>query len=288
MKELIVIVGPTASGKTGQAIALAKQLNTEIISADSRQMYKELTIGTAKPGVEQLQSVPHHFINTISISQDYNAGMYEMDTLVLLEKLFQRYEQIILTGGSGLYINAVLKGFDKLPDADKEIREHLRKQFETNGIEYLRQQLLERDPEYYKRVDLQNPQRILRALEVCLVTGKSYSSMLHHHTNASPRNFSVKVYGLDLPREELYNRINQRVDKMIEEGLVNEVKNLQPYKHHNALQTVGYKEIFECINENISLQEAIELIKKNTRNYAKRQLTWFRRMEDVIWVEKIM
>lgn len=287
MKQLIVIIGPTASGKTVQAIELAKQLNTEIISADSRQLYKELTIGTAKPTAEQLAEVRHHFINSISISQDYNAGKFETDALALMEKLFKKLDILVMVGGSGLYINAVLKGFDHLPEADKQVREQLRKEFESNGIEYLQQQLLQKDAEYYSHVDLQNPKRILRALEVCIITGKPYSTLLHH-TKAGSRNFTAKIFGLQVPREELYNRINSRVDKMIEEGLIEEVKSVKAYRNHNALKTVGYNEMFEYLDGNLPKDDAIALIKKNTRNYAKRQLTWFKKMQDVQWTEKIV
>ncbi len=288
MKQLIVIVGPTASGKTSQAIELAKRLNTEIISADSRQFFKELTIGTAKPTEAQLSEVQHHFINSISISQDYNAGLFEKDALNLIEKLFKKYDVLIMTGGSGLYINAVLNGFDHLPEVDKQVRNQLQKDFETKGIEYLQQHLLQNDPEYYTRVDLQNPQRIIRALEVCVVTGKPYSALLHHTKQSTKRNFSTKIFGLQLPREELYKRIENRVDKMIEEGLVAEVKSVKKYRNHNALQTVGYKEIFDYLDGNISMNDAIALIKKNTRNYAKRQMTWFKKTEGIEWVENIV
>lgn len=287
MKQLIVIAGPTASGKTAQAIALAKQLNTEIISADSRQFFKELTIGTSKPTAEQLAEVPHHFINSISIAQDYNAGIFETDALALIEILFKKHDVLIMAGGSGLYINAVLKGFDHLPEADKEVREQLRKELETNGIESVQKALLQKDPECFSRIDLQNPQRILRALEVCIITGKPYSTMLHY-TNTTARNFSTKIFGLELQRSELYTRINSRVDKMIADGLTEEVKSLQAYRKHNALQTVGYKELFEYLDGNIQLDDAIALIKKNTRNYAKRQLTWFRKIEKINWVEKVI
>ncbi len=287
MKQLIVIVGPTASGKTSQAIELAKKLNTEIISADSRQFFSELTIGTAKPTDAQLSEVQHHFINSISISQDYNAGMFEKDALELIEGLFKKHDVLIMSGGSGLYINAVLKGFDHLPEADKQVRNQLQKDFETKGIEYLQHQLLLNDPEYYTRVDLQNPQRIIRALEVCIVTGKPYSALLHQTTQSTKRNFSTKIFGLQLPREELYKRIENRVDKMIEEGLVAEVENVKKFRNHNALQTVGYKEIFDYLDGNISMNDAIDLIKKNTRNYAKRQMTWFKKTEGIEWVENL-
>ena len=288
MKTIITVIGPTASGKTEQSIQLAKKLNTEIISADSRQFFRELTIGTAKPLPEQLKQVPHHFINTLSIQQNYNAGIYETDALELIDRLFKKHDELILTGGSGIYINAVLKGFDHLPEADKEIRNGLKNDLITHGIEYLQNELLKMDKAYYHTVDLKNPQRLMRALEVCIITGKPYSELLHKYSTAAKRNFSVKIYGLDTERNELYKRINYRVDKMIKNGLIEEARSLLPFRNHNALQTVGYKELFDYFNGMITREEAIEAIKKNTRNYAKRQLTWFRKMEGVEWVRSIM
>ncbi len=284
MKQLIVIVGPTASGKTAKAIELAKQYSTEIVSADSRQIYTELTIGTAKPSVEQLAEIPHHFINFISIAENYNAGRFEIDALALIEKLFAKHDILVMTGGSGLYINAVLQGFDDLPEENQTIRKQLRNQYELNGISFLQQLLLEKDADYYQKIDLQNPQRLMRALEVCLATGTPYSTFLQNRKGKNARNFSTKVIGINMDRAQLYNRIEQRVDEMIKLGLLDEVKSVLKYKHHNALQTVGYKEMIRFLDGNISLEEVIELIKKNTRNYAKRQLTWFRKMENVEWI----
>lgn len=280
-KKLIVITGPTAVGKTDLSIETAKHFSTEIISADSRQFYKEMNVGTAKPTTEQLKEIKHHFINSLSVTQDYNAGTFEADCNKLLEKLFEKYDILIMCGGAGLYINAVLNGVDELPKADDEIRKSLKEKLETEGIEFLQKQLQQLDPEYYQKADIQNPQRLMRAIEVCLISGKKYSS--HLGKKNTERNFDAIVIGLQDEKEKLYDRINSRVDKMIANGLADEVKNLLAYKNNNALQTVGYKELVEYFEEKISFEEAVELIKKNTRNYAKRQMTWFRKMKDIIW-----
>lgn len=282
-KTLIVIAGPTSVGKTDLSIRLAKHFSSEIISADSRQFYKEMNIGTAKPSPRQLKEVRHHFINTLSVTQNYNAGSFETDCLALLEKLFHEHENVIMTGGSGLYINTVLYGVDQLPHADGEIRKSLKEKLAEKGIELLQLQLKQLDPDYFERVDKQNPQRLMRAIEVCLITGKKYSSLLGK--KIIRRNFNFVMLGLQLERKTLYERINARVDKMIAQDLAQEVRNLLHCKHCNSLQTVGYKELILHFEGKISLPEAVDLIKKNTRNYAKRQMTWFNKMKEIKWLD---
>ncbi len=282
-KTLIIIAGPTAIGKTALSISLAQQLNTVILSADSRQFYKETSIGTAKPTEKEMKGIKHYFINSHSIQDDYNVGKYETDAIDLITNLFKTCDVLILVGGSGLYIDAITKGFDKLPEADKEIRIKIELIYKQEGIEALQLLLKKLDPEYYKKVDINNPQRLSRALEVCLSTGKPYSRLRRGETKQ--RNFKTIKIGLNNERSILYERINNRVDKMIESGLLEEVKQLLPFKHLNSLQTVGYKELFDYYDNNIDLKTAIDLIKQNTRNYAKRQLTWFRRDEEIKWFE---
>jgi tRNA dimethylallyltransferase len=282
-KHLVVVAGPTATGKTDLSILLAKHFHTEIISADSRQFYREMNIGTAKPSENQLREIKHHFINSLSVTLDYNAGIFETECIALLNKLFEKHELLILTGGSGLYINAVLNGIDELPKADKELRALLKAKLEENGLASLQEQLNELDPEYFQMADINNPQRVMRALEVCLSTGKNYSSFLGK--NITKRNFAPIIIGLHAEKELLYERINKRVDEMIAAGLVEEAKTLLPYKDYNSLQTVGYKELVQYLEGKLSLGEAIELIKKNTRNYAKRQMTWFKKMNGIKWFE---
>ena len=280
---LIVIVGPTAIGKTALSIALAKTFHCPIVSADSRQFFKEMDIGTAKPTPNEMQGVPHYFINSHSITDDYNVGKYESDAIALLEKLFQTNEKIILAGGSGLYVDAICKGFDELPEAEPGIRNIINSILKTDGIEGLQKLLKELDISYYNKVDLSNPQRLIRALEVCLTTGKPYSDF--RKGRIKKRDFNTIKIGINTSRELLYNRINQRVDDMMTKGLLEEVKSLQEYKHLNALQTVGYKELFDYLENNSDLKSAVELIKQNTRRFAKRQLTWFRRDKDIKWFE---
>lgn len=282
-KNLIVIAGPTAIGKTALSIAIAKTYNCPIISADSRQFFKEMSIGTAKPSTDEMQGIPHYFINSHSISEDYNVGKYETEAITLLEKLFQTNEKIILVGGSGLYIDAICRGFDELPEADEEVRNKIDLLLKTNGIEGLQKLLKELDINYYNKVDLQNPQRLSRALEVCLTTGKPYSEL--RKGKIKKRNFNTIKIGINTSRELLYIRINKRVDEMMRDGLLNEVKSLQAYKHLNALQTVGYKELFDFLEKNSDLKSAIELIKQNTRRFAKRQMTWFNRDKEIKWFE---
>jgi tRNA dimethylallyltransferase len=280
-KHLIVIVGPTAVGKTDLCLELGKKFNTDIISADSRQIFKELDIGTAKPTKEELERVKHHFVGIKSIHEYYTAGMFELDAMELLEQLFKKKKQVIMTGGSGLYINAVCKGIDALPRVEPGIREQLIEQYNREGIESLRQNLKYLDPVYYKQVDLKNPKRLLKALEITIQTGKPYSSFLTKEKKKRP--FNIIKIGLIREREELYERINKRVDQMIEKGLTQEVRELSKHKHLNALNTVGYKELFDYFDGKISFNEAIRLIKRDTRRYAKRQITWFSKDEDLEW-----
>jgi len=281
-KKLIVIAGPTAVGKTATAIRLAQQLKTEIISADSRQFYNEMSIGTAKPDAEELSQAKHHFINSHSITDNFTVGDFEKEALLLLDELFKTHDQLIMVGGSGLFIQAVTQGFDNLPAANPEIREKLNQEFAEKGIEHLQQKLKEADPDYYNKVDLNNPQRLIRALEVFQATGKSFSSYRKATVNTRPFE-SIKIV-LDLPREELYDRINRRVDIMIEQGLVEEVRSLLPYRQLNALNTVGYSELFDYFDGKTDLPAAIDLIKQNTRRFAKRQLTWFRKDKEMKWL----
>lgn len=282
-KILIVIVGPTAVGKTDMAVELAFKYQTEIISADSRQFYKELNIGVAKPSKEQLNKVKHHFIGHLSVSEDYNAGAFEQEAIKKIKALFKSKQCLIMVGGSGLYIKAVCEGFDELPDVDKKVREQIIDSYQEEGIQWLQQRLKQLDPAYYKIADIKNPQRMMRALEICISTGKLYSDF--RKNTSSKRDFEIIKIGLNDNRENLYDRINQRVDRMIESDLVDEVKSLIKYKDLNALKTVGYQEIFDYIDENLSLDEAINKIKQNTRNYAKRQLTWFRKDKNIKWFE---
>lgn len=281
-KELIVISGPTAVGKTSLAINLANEINTEIISADSRQFYKELNIGVARPSQKELNSIKHHFIGHISIQDNYNAGEYEAEAIEKINSLFQKYEKLVITGGSGMYIDAITKGMDNLPNVDKSIREELNELFKDNGITPLQEELMEKDIEYYNIVDKQNHIRLIRALEIIRQTGKTFTSF---RTNPKKeRDFKIKKFVLIRDREELIQRINQRVDIMVEEGLIEEARELYPFRDLNALNTVGYKELFKYFDKKISLKEAIEEIKINTRKYAKRQVTWFRKDKDYTWL----
>ncbi len=281
-KTLIVIVGPTAVGKTAAAIELAQQLNTEIISADSRQFYREMSIGTAKPSLEELAAVKHHFINSHSIEDAFSVGDFEKECLQVLGSLFKTHDKVILTGGSGLFIKAITDGFDELPTADITIRNKLNDYLAEKGIHFLQEQLKIVDPDYYTQVDLNNPQRLIRALEVYEATGKPFSSFRKSVINKRP--FRIIKIGLNLPREELYERINQRVDIMVQQCLVDEVKSLLPYRHLNALNTVGYSELFDYFDSKTDLNTAIDLIKQNTRRFAKRQLTWFRKDIEIKWL----
>jgi tRNA dimethylallyltransferase len=280
-KYLLVVTGPTAVGKTALCIELAKYFQTEIVSADSRQFFKEMSIGTAKPTEDELAQVRHHFVGNLSIEQYYSAGNFEKDALALLEALFKEKDIVLLTGGSGMYINAVCEGFDELPDVPVEIRNQLNDELEEKGLTFLTQKLEQLDPDYYRQVDLSNPQRVIRALEVCQATGKPYSSF--RRSSVQERPFYIIKVGLERGRQQLYDRINERVDVMIDQGLFGEVKGLYPYRNHNALQTVGYKEIFDYMDGAYEKEEAIRLLKRNTRRYAKRQLTWFKRDNQFKW-----
>ncbi len=289
MKYLITIVGPTAIGKTALSIALAQHFKCEIISCDSRQFFKEMTIGTAVPSQEELNAAKHHFIQNKSIFENYTVGDYEKEALLKLEELYQNNDFAILIGGSGLYVDAVLKGFDEFPEIAPEIRAEVNSNYEKLGIEYLQKQLKNLDPEYYQKITvenpqtLQNPQRMMRFVEVCIGSQKPYSSFLNIKKNN--RNFTPILIGLDADREIIYSRINQRVDIMMDMGLLEEAKALYPNKELNALQTVGYRELFNYFDGEFTLPFAIEEIKKNTRRFSKRQLTWFKRNEDTRWFD---
>jgi tRNA dimethylallyltransferase len=289
MKYLITIVGPTAIGKTALSIQLANHYNSEIISCDSRQFFKEMTIGTAVPNKEELASASHHFIQNKSIFDNYTVGDFEKEALIKIEELFQTNDYVILVGGSGLYVDAILKGFDEFPSIDSSIRENVNLNYENLGIEYLQQQLETLDPIYFQKITaenpqtLQNPQRMMRFIEVCQGTGKPYSSFLNQKKNN--RNFTPILIGLEAERNVIYDRINQRVDIMLNEGLLAEAKTLYPNKELNALQTVGYRELFSHFNGEFTLPFAIEEIKKNTRRFSKRQLTWFKRNENTKWFD---
>lgn len=287
MKYLITIVGPTAIGKTALSIALAQHFKCEIISCDSRQFFKEMTIGTAVPDHDELQAAKHHFIQNISIFDNYTVGDYEKEAITKLEELFQHNDYAILIGGSGLYVDAVLKGFDEFPEIDTRIREKVAQEYEQNGITYLQEQLKKLDTDYYDKLTienpqtLQNPQRMMRFIEVCLGTEKPYSSFLNQKKNN--RDFIPILIGLEAERPLIYDRINQRVDIMINNGLLEEAQRLYPNKALNALQTVGYRELFSYFDGEFTLPFAIEEIKKNTRRFSKRQLTWFKRNENTKW-----
>lgn len=280
-KTVILIAGPTAAGKTALAINIAKQFDTSIISADSRQCFRELNIGVAKPPVEELQTVPHYFINTHSVHEQVTAASFETYALEITEKLFQTKDVIVMAGGTGLYIKAFLEGMDEIPAVDEAVRNQLTALYAANGMDWLQRQLQQQDPLFAAEGEMQNPQRMLRALEVMETTGKS---IIHYQKGAKKkRDFEVIKIGLDLPRQELYDRINYRVDVMMRQGLFEEVRNLLPLQHLNALQTVGYRELFDHFNGQTSLEQAINKIKQNTRHYAKRQLTWFKRDEAMQW-----
>jgi tRNA dimethylallyltransferase len=282
-KYLIVIAGPTAVGKTALGVRIAKEFNTGILSADSRQFFREISIGTAKPSLTEMQGAPHHFIDSHSITEPYNVGKFETEAVALLEKIFRKKDTVIMVGGSGLYIDAVCKGFDELPEADPAIREKIDLIFEEQGIEALQLMLKELDPVYHSQVDLKNPQRLSRALEVCLSSGKPYSTL--REGKIKKRNFNIIKIGLNTSREILYDRINKRVDEMMKEGLLAEAQAMLPYKDANALQTVGYKELFDHLEGKTDLKTAVDLIKQNTRRFAKRQLTWFKRDPEMKWFE---
>ena len=281
IKRLLVIVGPTGSGKTDLSIRLARHYGAPILSTDSRQFYRGMPIGTAQPTPDQLQAAEHHFIASHDLNEDLNCGSYEMQALSCLEKLFAKHDWVIAVGGSGLYVRALCEGMDDLPQADPELREALSRRLETEGVDALAAELRTLDPAYYARVDRKNPARVMRALEVCLQTGRPYSEQ---RTGVRrPRPFGIVKVGVDLPREELYARIDRRVDRMVADGLEAEARALYPYRTLNALQTVGYREFFDYFDGRTSYEEAVSLIKRNSRRYAKRQLTWFRRDPEIRW-----
>ena len=282
-KFLIIIAGPTAVGKTAVAIAIASHFDTEIISADSRQVYKELSIGVARPSEEELKAVKHHFIASKSVHDYYSAGEYERECMALLDTLFRIKNIVVMCGGTGLYIKAVCDGFDEIPEVGSEIREQLNAELEKSGIEPLQKRLEQLDPETFATMDIQNSQRVIRALEVCIGSGMPFSAF--RKGKKEKRNFTPVKICLNTNKEELYRRIDHRVDGMMQKGLLEEAKAIYPYKNNNALQTVGYKELFDHFDGIISLDEAVEKIKQHTRNYAKRQLTWFRKDKAFTWFE---
>ncbi len=282
MRTLIVIAGPTASGKTAFAIKVAKALDTVILSADSRQFYKEMSIGTAAPTEDELSQAKHYFVHHISIEDKYDVADYERDALQLLGELFKTHDTVVMTGGSGLFIDAVCNGIDAMPDVEPEIREKVQKLFDEGGLKALQDEVQRLDPDYYAIVDQQNPRRLQRALEVCYQTGKPFSSF--RSGNTVKRDFDIKKYALLWDRQQLIKRIDKRVDMMIEQGLLNEAKALYPKRDLNALNTVGYKELFAYFDGSCSLKEAVEQIKIHTRQYAKRQMTWLRKDTSYQWV----
>ena len=279
-KTLIYITGATGIGKTKVSVLLANKLNSEIISSDSRQFYKEMTIGTSVPSVNELKTVKHHFIQHMSVVEDYSIGNYEKDCIKIINEKFKIYDLLIMTGGSGMYADSVLYGLNKFPHINKKIRNNLISLFRKKGIEYLQEKLKEKDPIYYRKIDLNNHQRIIRALEVCVFTGKPYSSFLEKRK--TDRIFNIKILIIEEDRNKLYKKINNRVDLMIKNGLEKEAKSLIKHQDKNSLQTVGYKEFFDFFNGNITRDEAILKIKKNTRNYAKRQITWNKKYKNAI------
>ena len=279
-KTLIYITGATGIGKTKVSVLLANKLNSEIISSDSRQFYKEMTIGTSVPSANELKTVKHHFIQHMSVVEDYSIGNYEKDCIKIINEKFKIYDLLIMTGGSGMYADSVLYGLNKFPHINKKIRNNLISLFRKKGIEYLQEKLKEKDPIYYKKIDLNNHQRIIRALEVCVFTGKPYSSFLEKRK--TDRIFNIKILIIEEDRNKLYKKINNRVDLMIKNGLEKEAKSLIKHQDKNSLQTVGYKEFFDFFNGNITRDEAILKIKKNTRNYAKRQITWNKKYKNAI------
>jgi tRNA dimethylallyltransferase len=280
---LIVLLGPTGVGKTDVSITLATHFNCDIISADSRQFYKEMIIGTAVPAEEQLKKVKHHFIRFISVKDYYSSSLFERDVLTLLPQLFEKTNLTIMSGGSGMYVDAVCSGIDDIPDVDPAIREKFLNRYREEGIEGLRITLKLLDPDHYANVDLRNYKRIIRALEICESTGRPYSSFLKKHKRT--RDFGIIKIGLERPRNELYSRINKRVDEMIEAGLEDEATSLFSFRNQNALKCVGYREFFEVIEGKITRDKAIELIKRNTRRYAKRQMTWWAKDKDIKWFQ---
>lgn len=282
-KYLVTVVGPTAVGKTQVSIRIAQQYNTAVVSADARQFYKEMKIGTATPGDMELQMVPHYFISHLSVQQSYSAGDFEKDAIAKLDELFQSYDVVVAAGGSGLFIRAMLEGLDVFPEVQPEVTAEVNSLCDAGGLKALQMLLQEKDPEYYAAVDRNNPQRLMRALSVCLSSGSPYSSF--RNKKPAKRNFHPIKIGLELERQLLYQHIDQRVDKMMEAGLITEVKSLSAFANLNPLQTVGYTELFDYLRGDSTLEAAVSLIKQHSRNYAKRQLTWFKKEKDIRWFQ---
>ena len=280
-KTLIVITGPTAVGKTALCLDIAQHFGIPVINADSRQIYKELKIGTASPTIEQMRRVPHYFVGSLSLHDYYSASLFEQQVLEILQREFEHSDYALLTGGSMMYIDAVCNGIDEIPTVDDATRELLKSRLSNEGLEPLVEELRRLDPEYYEIVDKQNPRRVVHGLEICLMTGKTYTSFRKHEKKERP--FRIVKIGLNRDREELYNRINQRVDQMMTDGLLDEAQRLYPMRHMNALNTVGYKEMFAYIDGTWTLEEAVERIKGNTRRYARKQLTWYKKDEQIRW-----
>lgn len=281
-KKLIVVLGPTGIGKTAYAVSIAQHYQTEIISADSRQFFNELKIGVARPSDAELAAVPHHFVGFLPVTEHYSAGRFADEALALLEQLFQKHDVVVCVGGSMLYIDGLIRGFDDLP-ADLAVKQKWQNVFEEEGLISLQQALELRDPAYYAQMDIQNPHRLIRALEICEITGKKYSDL--RKASIAKRPFEVVKIGLTAQRNWLYKRINLRVDAMIKEGLEEEVKSVYPLRHENALNTVGYKEFFAVLDDEMTRDEAIDKVKQHTRNFAKRQLTWWRRDPEINWID---
>ena len=280
---MVVVVGPTGSGKSALAVKLATHLNAPIISTDSRQVFRGMPIGTAQPTAEELAAAKHYFIADREVEEEFNCGKYEAEALALLETLFKESEYVVAVGGSGLYVQALCEGMDDLPDADPGLRDSLKQRLEADGLKSLVAELRTLDPNYAEEVDLCNPARVMRALEVCLATGRPYSEQ--RKGERAERPFNIIKIGTDMPRDVLYDRINRRVDMMVEEGLEAEARTMYPKRHLNALQTVGYRELFDYFDGNSTFEEAVELVKRNSRRYAKRQLTWFRRDDETAWFD---
>lgn len=281
MPALIVLIGPTGVGKTELSLRIAEHFHTHIVSSDSRQLYADLKIGTAAPTPQQLQRVPHHFVGTLQLTDYYSAAQYEAEALAVLDNLFKQQDVVLLTGGSMMYVDAICKGIDDIPTVDADTRQLMLQRYEEEGLERICAELKLLDPEYYKIVDLKNPKRVIHALEICYMTGKTYTSFRTQQKKERP--FRIIKIGLTRDRAELYQRINRRVDQMIEEGLVEEAKAVYPYRHLNSLNTVGYKEIFKYLDGEWELPFAIEKIKQNSRIYSRKQMTWFKRDKDILW-----
>ena len=283
-RRLLIVLGPTAVGKSEYAVSEALKYGSPVISCDSRQIFKNMTIGTAVPDASQLTAVKHYFIQTVPVTETFSAGDYELQAISLIEKLFSEgHETLVMAGGSMLYVDAICKGLDDLPDGNQQLRDELWQQLKEEGVGALAEQLRRLDPATYSKIDIQNSQRVIRALEVCIQAGKPFSSFKTGIVRE--RNFKIEKIGLRRPKEELYSRINQRVLNMLSAGLEEEVRSLLPYRKRQALQTVGYKEMFEYIDEKIPLEEAVRLIQRNTRHYAKRQMTWWRKDPSVKWID---